>query len=86
MSGRSRRSNRSNAQSEISRMNNRDGRNNRQKMNLDQRHLALLKDPDNIRNVSLFTPEGYSTDHKRDLDNFSNAKYKAYDKAESLYR
>ena len=54
-------------------------------MNLDQRHLALLKDPDNIRNVSLFTPEGYSTDHKRDLDNFSNAKYKAYERAESIY-
>ena len=40
-------------------------------MILDSKHLKLLKDPDNIRNVSLFTPEGYSTDHKRDLDNLS---------------
>ena len=45
----------------------------------------MLKDPVNMRNVSLFTPEGYSTDHKRDLDNFSNAKYGAYNRPESSY-
>jgi hypothetical protein len=54
-------------------------------MNLDEKHLAMLKEPENIRNISLFTPEGYSTDHKRDLEKFSNAKFKAYDRAESLY-
>jgi hypothetical protein len=72
-------------QSEIGRIRDRNGRNSSKKMMLDQRHLALLKDPENIRNVSLFTPEGYSTDHKRDLENFSAAKFKAYERAESIY-
>jgi hypothetical protein len=51
-------------------------------MNLDKRHLDLLKNPDNMRTVSLFTPEGYSTDHKRDLYNYSDSKYKAYERGE----
>ena len=45
-------------------------------MNLDEKHSAMLRDPDNVRNLSLYTPEGYSTDHKKDLENFSQAKFK----------
>jgi hypothetical protein len=39
----------------------------REKMCLDKNHLALLQDPKNLRDNSLYTPEGYSTDHKKDL-------------------
>jgi len=39
-------------------------------MLLDRDHLTKLKDPDNIRDQSLFVPELYSTDHKKDLDEF----------------
>ena len=40
-------------------------------MLLDKEHLTKLKDPENIRDRSLFVPEGYSTDHKRDLEEFA---------------
>ena len=36
--------------------------------------MRLLKDPDNIRNTSLFTQEGYSLDHRKELDNLSVSK------------
>jgi hypothetical protein len=39
----------------------------RERMNLDKYHLKLLQDPKNLRDNSLYTPEGYSTDHKKDL-------------------
>jgi len=55
---------------------------------LDKDHLSKLKDPDNIRDRSLFVPEGYSTDHRRDLEVYSlkSKKKKKSDELDSPMR
>jgi hypothetical protein len=45
-------------------------------MLLDKTHIRLLKDPENIRNKALYNPEGYSSDHKEELDNLSSINSK----------
>ena len=46
-------------------------RNRKKMLNLDQKHLHLLKDPKSIRNKTLFLPEGYANDLKHELEIFS---------------
>ena len=68
----------SNAQSELVRQKQRLKGNKKRKLNLDKHHLQQLKEPESIRNPALLHPEGYSTDHKKDLEIFSQvAKKKA---------
>lgn len=42
-------------------------------MNLDRSNLAKLKKREFVRDPSLYIPEGYSSDHKSDLEKFAKS-------------
>ena len=58
---------------EISRIMKKNMVNSRRFFLLDQKHLKELSNPQNINNKSLFIPEDYSLDHKRDLERFHHS-------------
>lgn len=58
-------------QSELARRLHRHDNNSRKMLLLDQNHMRALRDPDNVRNASLFIPEGLSPNPARDLEAFS---------------
>lgn len=51
---------------EINRILNRNSQNSVKFMVLDANHMRKLKDPANMRDRSLYVPEGYNTDHSID--------------------
>ena len=54
------------ANSEISRILNRNTNNSHKLMVLDRSHLERLRDPKNMRNKTVYNPEGYNPDHSRE--------------------
>lgn len=57
-------------QSEVSRRLNSKMDNNKKLMMLDSHNFSMLQDPRNAYNNSLYQPEGYSTDHKAELNRY----------------
>jgi hypothetical protein len=67
---------------ELSRLMAKNSENGKQFALLDQKHLEQLQIPENIRNSSLYLPEGYSKDHRKDL---ANLKYGRSNRALDAY-
>lgn len=65
---------------ELTRMLNKNAVNSRRFFLLDRENLKQLAKPENIGDRSLFMPEDYSIDHKKDLETFHKSMTRRKDK------
>ena len=59
-----------NSHGEVARMLHKNRTNSNKMLMLDSFHMKKLKDPKNAANKNYYQPEGYSTDHKADLNRY----------------